>query len=320
MRTIATLLLTVSIGAFYGTGLAYGAEPWEKLGQQAREMAVQGKIADAVTMVNEELRLAGKLVGRTHSHIAGLHQVLAELSEQQGNLQAAWTHWREVTNIRLRLYEPGDLRIAEGFHALGRLYRLNGQTVEAEGMLRKALGWREASVGLNHPATGVSLRELAATLFLTERHAESLEYYQRVLAITEQLVGRNHPAVAKDLNNIAVLYQRLDRFTEAQALMERALVILESASDSQDVAIAETVGNLAQLHHKEGRFAIAEGLYRRAIDGWKTVSGKGHPQTVEMMEAYALCLREEGKIFQAMRVEVDVRHSRAVYTRKAQET
>ena len=84
MRTIATLLLTVSIAAFYGTGLAYGAEPWEKLGQRAREMAVQGKIADAVTMVNDELGLASKLVGRTHSHVAGLHQILAELYEPTG--------------------------------------------------------------------------------------------------------------------------------------------------------------------------------------------------------------------------------------------
>jgi len=59
------------------------------------------------------------------------------------------------------------------------------------------------------------------------RHAESLEYNQRVLQVREASPRTSPELIGRALNNIANAYRRLCRFEEARQSVDRAIALLE---------------------------------------------------------------------------------------------
>jgi hypothetical protein len=84
--------------------------------------------------------------------------------------------------------------------------------------LERALAIREKVLGPEHPATAMSLNDLALVLRDLGDQAAARPLLERALAIREKVLGPEHPATVKSLNSLASLLDALGRREEAEAL------------------------------------------------------------------------------------------------------
>ena len=79
-----------------------------------------------------------------------------------------------------------------------------GDYAGAEQLARQALALAERAFGPEHPATAVSLNNLANVLQAQGRYGEAEPLHRRALAIREKALGAEHPDTADSLNYLGV--------------------------------------------------------------------------------------------------------------------
>jgi tetratricopeptide (TPR) repeat protein len=85
-----------------------------------------------------------------------------------------------------------DPRLATSLNSLGELYRAQGQHVEAEPLLKRALELREEILDSDDPHLAQSLNNLAALYAAQGRFAEAEPLCHRAVEVEEDSLGR-HP-------------------------------------------------------------------------------------------------------------------------------
>ena len=93
------------------------------------------------------------------------------------------------------------------------------------------------------------------------RHAESLEYYNKALAIREKSSTTSPTQLALLLNNIANCHRRSGNFEEALRLIDRSIEMLRQENTPK---IAAAYGSKGQILHDAGRDAEAIEWLRKA--------------------------------------------------------
>jgi tetratricopeptide (TPR) repeat protein len=164
---------------------------------------------------------------------------------------------------------------------------------EAAYNYRIALSHRERSRGAEHPATAITLSNLAGIYDQQGRYEEAVALYQRALAIKEANLGVGHPNTATTLNNLALALYNLRDFEQSQALFERCLVIKENASGNA-VDVAVTLNNMASCAEKSGNLDDAAGAYRRALAIREVELGPEHPSTAVTINGLASVSLHQG--------------------------
>ena len=79
-----------------------------------------------------------------------------------------------------------------------------GNYTEAQRLMEDALFTCEELLGPLHPATAVTLNNLAGLLHSLSLYDKALPIYKRALKIKEKAFGADHPDVASTLNNIGI--------------------------------------------------------------------------------------------------------------------
>jgi len=144
-------------------------------------------------------------------------------------------------------------------------YRDQGKYKEAANLLNDALGIREKTLGLDHPAVAATLNNLAVLYGKRGKYKEAEPLCKRALEIREKVLGKEHPDVAKQLNNLALLCQNQGKYEEVEQYYQRALVIYESQLGPDDPNVAKTKNNLASAYLKQGKYKQAETLYKEVL-------------------------------------------------------
>jgi tetratricopeptide (TPR) repeat protein len=146
-------------------------------------------------------------------------------------------------------------------------------------LYQRALAIREQQLGADHPATALSLNNLAALYATTGRYGEAEPLYQRALAIREQQLGADHPDTALSLNNLAELYRTTGRYGAAEPLYQRALAIYEQQLEADHPSTQTVRGNFLALVEQ----AVASGrsgeLSNHPLTQWalQAIRGEGNP-------------------------------------------
>lgn len=169
-----------------------------------------------------------------------------------------------------------------------------GGLAENEKLYRRALAIAERSFGLDHPAVGMHLNDLAVLLQRNNRSAEAETLFRRGLAISEQHFGESYP-----LGNLGQFLVETNRSLEAEPLLRRALSIDERLLGSDHPDIAIRLNNLARSLQAINRLAEAEPLLRRALSISEQSLGPDHPTVAIRLNNVALLLMDTNRLADA---------------------
>lgn len=88
----------------------------------------------------------------------------------------------------------------------------------AEALYRRVLEMREKSIGVEHPQTFCSVKDLARVLQHQGKYEAAEKTYRRALEISEKMVGRDHPNRTACIYGLASLFHIQKRYDEASVL------------------------------------------------------------------------------------------------------
>ena len=214
-----------------------------------------------------------------------------------------WPRARRLDALPLALL--GDDATLRGETALSATYLLNqlaayrykalGAYVLARPFYELALAVREEVLGPEHPATVISLNNLADLLQAQGDLTAAQALYERALRANEKLLGPDHPNTATSLNNLAGALWAKNEVAVALPLSERALAIREKALGPEHPLTASSLNNFGSLLQAQGNFAAARPLFERALAIRERVLGSDHPDVAQSLNNLAGVLQAQGE-------------------------
>jgi tetratricopeptide (TPR) repeat protein len=121
--------------------------------------------------------------------------------------------------------------VARGASNLGLIYREEGKTSDAEGLLKRTVDIEENASSDVSPSELANSMNNLARLYREQGKYEAAEaLYKKSLALKEQVFGADSLNVAVSLRNYAILLTKMHKDDEAVKLNKRAAMI----EDKQD--------------------------------------------------------------------------------------
>ncbi len=163
---------------------------------------------------------------------------------------------------------------------------------QAQPLYERALALQERTLGADHPATALTLNDLALLKRDQGDLAGARQLAWRALAIREQALG-DHPDTAESLNNLALILKAQGDFAAARPIAERAVTIYEKTCGQQHASTATAINNLALLLQAQGDLAGARPLFERALAIYEKVLEE-HPSTSAALGNLAFLMESLG--------------------------
>jgi len=238
----------------------------------------------------------------TGTSSAALSQAVARLAAMfpYGYRDAAvWPLCRELLPHQRALVThiaPGEdtSDVANLLNRAGCFAEGNGDAAGALPLYRRALDSCERVLGKEHPATLISVGNLAGCLRALGDAAGALPLFRRALDSFERVLGKEHPATLSSVNNLAGCMLALGDAAGALPLARRTLDSRERVLGKEHPDTLQSVNNLAGFTWVLGDAAGALPLFRRALDSRERVLGKEHPETLQSVLNLAGCMRALG--------------------------
>ncbi len=216
----------------------------------------------------------------------------------------AWPHARRLDAVALDLvggpHKPSAGAETATSFLLDQLasYRQEALAayVAAQPLFERALAIREKVLGLEHPDTATSLRNLAVLRHVRGDLGGARPLFERALAIYEKTLGAKHPETATTLNNLGTLLVAQDDLDGARPIFERALAIREKVLGLEHPDTATSLSSVAGLLKDQGDLKGAGRLHKRALAIREKTLGPEHPSTATSLNNLALLLRDQGDL------------------------
>jgi len=273
------------------------------LGELARLEAFRGNHVAAAEQQLAALAIYRELEGEDSSNTAYLHSMIATTLRSQGQLLPAEQHARRAVEIRRRLNEPGDPKVADARSQLGQVLRSLRQYEESidhtqwaidrydalgnrlwaararwnltETLLeqdRYQAAYEVAERGLEDARSAsdgativevVLLRSLGVAQWGLGEEAAALENLRAALAMVERLGAPGHLPASRSVLARFLLDQ--GKPAEAAELNRLALEELDDTQWAPDW-VAGIQASEALALHESGELAAAESAYRKALE------------------------------------------------------
>ncbi|HKE48284.1 MAG TPA: tetratricopeptide repeat protein, partial [Rhodanobacteraceae bacterium] len=133
----------------------------------------------------------------------------------------------------------------------------NGDTKEAEPMLRKALADDRARFGADSAAVATDMALLATALLELSRMDEAIAMSTAAIEAQTKIHGRNNSEVTYSMGTLAVALRNTGRYADAERVLREAIAIEETmyAPDHRELLTARS--NLLIVVEAQGRFEEA---------------------------------------------------------------
>jgi CHAT domain-containing protein/Tfp pilus assembly protein PilF len=299
LRRIALVAGLLALSALPAVLPAAQQARWKELNTRVQDLYRQGKYAEATSVAQEALRVAGATFGPEHPDLARSLNNLAELYRAQGKYAEAGPLHQRALRIWEKALGPDHPDVAASLNNLAELYRAQGKYAEAEPLYQRALRIEEKALGAEHPDVAVSLNNVALLYHTQGKYSEAEPLHQRALRIREKALGPEDPDVAQSLNNLAELYKAQGKYSEAEPLLQRALRMWEKALGPVHPDVAASLNNLAALYDAQGKYAESEPLHQRALRIWEKALGPEHPDVALSLNNLAGLYQAQGKYAEA---------------------
>lgn len=227
--------------------------------------------------------------------------VLAEGYDKLSLFDDAERHAREALRLRRELFgtEAAHADVATSLNTLGWILHQQGESAEAEPLLRDAVAMRRTLFPAGHDLLARSLNDLGVVREDQADYEEAEALYRESLAMRLALVGERHRGVAVTLSNLSVVLYRRGDLDEAIAMATRALDSFREVlgGDHQRSLIVQS--NLAAIRTAAGDFAGAIELNRDALERRRRLLGPHHVQVGLSLGLLASSLESNGELAEA---------------------
>ena len=190
-------------------------------------------------------------------------------------------------------HNPGLVsRVADGIYLLG-------DYESARQLHEQASDTYTQILGVEHPATLLSLSKIAYLLRKLQRYQDSKMLSQQVLDISARIWGPEHPNTLESMGGLAIALYRLGRLAEAEALHREVLHKKTQILGAEHPSTLSSMDDLAMVLSDCNKYSEAELLCRQALDKGIRVLGAGHPEIIQRMWILAVTLEHLGKYEEA---------------------
>jgi CHAT domain-containing protein/tetratricopeptide (TPR) repeat protein len=263
----------------------------------------QGKYAQALPIVERQLKLQESRIGIEHRNTLTTLENLGTLHKELGNYGEAERLYRRSLETHERAYGKDDVGISDVANKLAMLYRAQGRYAEAEGLYLRAIKIKSSGVFKDLPPYEI-FGNLALLYEDQGRDREAEQFYRRAIEEQERNFDKDDPValwLANDpsrfilMSNLANFLGEQGRYAEAEQLFRSALERQERARGKDHPDTLGTVNNLAALYHTQHRYEDATLHYQRALKGYERVAGKDHPTTLAIVSNLAVLYLDQDR-------------------------
>ncbi|KAH8661696.1 hypothetical protein BGZ60DRAFT_91061 [Tricladium varicosporioides] len=193
---------------------------------------------------------------------------------------------------------------------VGNYLRLRGLYDLAEGVDKQCLGYCTECLGLENPATLISIANLASTYQSQGRWKEAEELKVQVMEANKRVLGLEHPDTLTSIANLALTYQSQGRWKEAEELKVQVMEASKRVLGLEHPSTLTSIANLASTFWNQGRWKEAEELEVQVMEARKRVLGLEHPSTLTSIANLASTFWNQGRWKEAEELEVQVMEAR----------
>jgi CHAT domain-containing protein/Tfp pilus assembly protein PilF len=268
---------------------------WYQLSEQVVQLQEKGKIAEAIPLAQDAVRVAEATYGPQDRHLGLSLNVLGVLFEDVEKFTDADATLRRALDVMTRASGAESRDTASVLGNLGELYRLEGRYPEAEHSTQQALSIQKKVLAPNDQHIATSASNLALIYVSEGKYADAEPLYLRAKAIDEKLVGSGNRDLAVDLTNLGDLESKMGKDAAAEPLFAQALSIDSKILGNNHPQIAQDLSNLANAYLSEGKFASAESLFQRALAIAVPAEGENSATAATILEGMGALYHDEGR-------------------------
>ncbi len=240
------------------------------------------------TETQENLKLENKLIGN-------LCNKYGWYFDFQGQYNKAEKYAEYSKNIYSRIEDIDQELLAESYHSLARIYRIQAKYELSESLFLKAIEIRENTLGRNHKDTASSYNSLAVLYDEQGKYELAELLYKRIIKIYEESEENKEVSLATTYHNLANLYESQWKYDLAKLFYSQSIEILEKIQDEYPHFLASSYSGLSSVYYQLKNNESALFYCQKSIVINEQIHSKEHPNIARNYNALALIYGSQGK-------------------------
>ncbi|RDD36300.1 Kinesin light chain, partial [Trichoplax sp. H2] len=175
----------------------------------------------------------------------------SEVKIRLWNFNGALEDCTKALEMKLKCLDENDVRLADSYHQLGRIYCGQNMCDVALSMHDKSLQIRLLVLGHNHLHVADSYHGIGIVYKKQGKYDLSLSVHDKSLQIRLSVLGYHHPDVALIYNNIGVIYDLQGKYDEALSMYNKSLYIALPVFGENHPNVRRTRNNITRTRHKQ---------------------------------------------------------------------
>lgn len=188
-----------------------------------------------------------------------LFQESADKAMCEGRLDDAEDFW-EAALLESEFFKAGDPRIVITMEGLAETCLRKAKFSRAEGLLEKAISFRERLSPEEQRPIAKLLARLAQCLFYQQKYKKSETITKNLILMLEQKVGPEHPHVIQLVCALAQLFILQDQYAFAEGCYARALKVKTKYLGNSHPEVVEVMQAYSECLRKLHRHEEANNL------------------------------------------------------------
>jgi len=266
---------------------------------------IQPRFDLAEHYLREALDTDLKVYGPDHQETARTMYLLGVTLGSKGDYASAENLFRQAVAIYRSQRQDANLDVPHFAESLGRLgiilFRVKGQTQEAESILQEALALSPRLTGRDRAQVADAENLLAALHADRGEYQEAASWGRKSVAEYQQF-GTERFQVAESEVNLGAILRTLGQYSEAEKLLQDGLSIYRQLLGEEHPSVAYAWVHVGQLHYLEGKYTQAEEEAERAVRIYEVKLPKGHGAITSAYTLQGLILNKTGRSAEAERI------------------
>ncbi|HEU0029218.1 MAG TPA: tetratricopeptide repeat protein [Kofleriaceae bacterium] len=224
----------------------------EVLGALGSNLGMQGKLGDAVVMLEKALAIRERIFGTVHLLTASTRMNLANALGTMQRYDEALAQFKQALAAQEALLGADGFNVSTTLGNMGQMLVDKGDFDAARPLLERALRIREQTRGPDDPSVARTLADLGYLAVDSNDLRTGLERFTRADAIYVKALGADHPARLDTIEGIGLAHLGLHEYPAAIEALERARA-LRLANPMDPVSLASLESRLARALWESGR-------------------------------------------------------------------
>ncbi|MBL8855663.1 MAG: serine/threonine protein kinase [Planctomycetaceae bacterium] len=192
----------------------------------------------------------------------------------------------------------GDpLTVAEMQMLFGNSLLVLGQNSQAVQLFERARDTRKERLGIDHPATLVSMDQLARAYQFASQIEKAVSLFEETLELKRANLGLEHAETQTTMNNLAAAYLAAGQLDKALPLYEQTLKI---GKDTDNPELFVTMTGLGMVYREVGQYDKSISILERVLSLQRLKLGPTHIDTLTSINNLGMVYADVGRLEKAL--------------------